>query len=78
MFFLPAEQLWIGEDLLQSVVVADAKGEDRLSWVAGKMPGYARREGQHHLPCDFNSTPGTGVKRQLPEFFYGPNLDANL
>lgn len=46
----PAQQLWIGEDLLQSAVVGDAKGEDGLSRVAGKMPGYARREGQHHLP----------------------------
>lgn len=57
--FLPAQQLWVGEDLLQSVVVADAKGEDGLSWVAGKMPGYARRERQHHLPCDLHNTSGT-------------------
>ncbi len=54
----PAEQLRIWEDLLQSVVVADAKGEDGLSWMAGKMPGYSRREGQHHLPCDLHHTSG--------------------
>lgn len=53
---LPAQQLWIGKDLLQSAVVADAKGEDGLRRVAGKMPGYARREGQHHLPCDLHNT----------------------
>lgn len=64
MLLLPAQQLWIGEDLLQSAVVADAKGEDGLSWVAGKMPGYACREGQHHLPCDFHSTSGTGGEKR--------------
>lgn len=53
---ITAQQLWIREDLLQSVVVADAKSEDRLSWVARKMPGYASREGQHHLPCDLHNT----------------------
>lgn len=56
IFILPAQQLWIREDLLQSVVVADAKSEDRLSWVARKMPGYASGEGQHHLPCDLHNT----------------------
>lgn len=59
MLFIPAQQLWIGEDLLQSAVIADAKGEDGLSWVAGKMSGYACREGQHHFPCDLHSTSGT-------------------
>lgn len=53
---ITAQQLRIGEDLLQSVVVANAKSEDGLSWVAGKMPGYASREGQHHLPCDLHNT----------------------
>lgn len=55
----PAQQLRVGEDLLQSAVVADAKCEDRLSRVAGKMPGYSCWEGQHHLSCDFHNTPGT-------------------
>lgn len=59
MFFLPAQQLRIGEDLLQAVVVANAKGKDGLSRVAGKMPGYASREGQHHLPCDLHNTSET-------------------
>lgn len=55
----PAQQLRVGEDLLQSAVVADAKREDRLGRVAGKMSGYSCREGQHHLSCDFHNTPGT-------------------
>lgn len=58
MQFAPAQQLWVGEDLLESAVVADAEGEDWLSWVAGKMPGYPRREGQNHLTCDLYNTPG--------------------
>lgn len=55
----PAQQLRVGEDLLQSAVVADAECEDRLSRVVGKMPGYSCWEGQHHLSCDFHNTPGT-------------------
>lgn len=55
----PAQQLRVGEDLLQSVVVADAEGEDRLRWVARKMPGYTRREGEHHLSCDLHHTSAT-------------------
>lgn len=55
----PAQQLWVGEDLLESAVVADAKREDGLSRVAGKMSGYPCWEGQHHLSCDFHNTPGT-------------------
>lgn len=63
---LPAQQLWIGEDLLQSSIVADAEGEGGLSWVAGKMPGYACREGQDHLPCDLHNTPETrGYEAEL-------------
>ncbi len=59
VLFSPAQELWIGEDLLQSAVIADAKGEDGLSWVAGKMPGDASREGQHHLASDLHHTSGT-------------------
>lgn len=55
----PAQQLRVGQDLLQSAEVADAEGEDGLSRVAGKMPGYSCWEGQHHLSCDFHNTPGT-------------------
>lgn len=55
----PAQQLRVGEHLLQPAVVADAECEDRLSRVVGKMPGYSRWEGQHHLSCDFDNTPGT-------------------
>lgn len=55
----PAQQLWVGEDLLESAVVADAKREDGLSRVAGKMSGYPCWEGQHHLSRDFHNTPGT-------------------
>lgn len=62
--FLPAQQLWIGEDLLQPVVVADGEGEDGLSWVAGKMSGYACREGQDHLSCDLHNTSGTAEKKR--------------
>lgn len=58
MRFAPAQQLWVGEDLLESAVVADAEGEDRLNRVAGKMPGYPRREGQNHLAGDLYNTPG--------------------
>lgn len=65
MLFLPAQQLWIGEDLLQSAVLADAKGEDGLCWVAGKVPGYARGEGQHHLPCDLHNTSGTDGEKEI-------------
>lgn len=73
--FLPAQQLWIGEDLLQSAVVADAKGEDGLSRVACKMPGYARREGQHHLPCDLHNTSGAeGEKRQNSDIMLNKNI----
>ena len=69
MLFLPAQQLRVGEDLLQSAVVADAECEDGLSRVAGKMPGDARWEGKHHLPCDLHNTSGTeGVKRQISSF----------
>lgn len=57
--FLPTQQLRIGEHLLQSAEVADAKGENGLSGVAWKMSGYSCREGQYHLPCDFDNTPGT-------------------
>lgn len=75
MLFLPAQQLWIGEDLLQPAIVADAKGEDGLSRVAGKMPSDARREGQHHLPCDLHHTSGTeGVERQISEQRHTPRI----
>lgn len=60
----PAQQLRVGQDLLQSAEVADAKGEDRLSRVVGKMSGYSRWEGQHHLSCDFHNTPGTPGGRE--------------
>jgi len=53
---LPAQQLRVGEDLLQSAEVADAKGKDGLRWVTSKMPGYTRRERQHHLSCDLHHT----------------------
>lgn len=55
----PAQQLWVGEDLLQPGVVADAKREHGLTWVAGKMSGYSGGEGQDHLPCDLHNTSGT-------------------
>lgn len=61
---LPAEQLWIGEDLLQSGVVADAKDEDRLSRVAGKMPGDACREGEHQFSGDLHYTPERAGKKE--------------
>lgn len=78
MLLLPAQQLWIREDLLQSAVVADAEGEDGLSRVAGKMPGYARREGQHHLPCDLHNASGTeGEKRQISEIMLNKNLHSH-
>lgn len=54
---LPAQQLRVGEDLLQSVVVADAKSEDGLSWVTGKMSSYACREGKHNFSSDLHHTP---------------------
>lgn len=63
----PAQQLWVGEDLLESAVVADAKREDGLSRVAGEMSGYPRWEGQHHLSRDFHNTPGTPGGRESKE-----------
>ena len=56
---LPAEELWVGQDLLQPVVVTDAEGEDGLGRLAGKVPGDARRERQNDLPGDLHHTPGT-------------------
>ena len=56
---LPAEELWVGQDLLQTVVVTDAEGEDGLGGLAGKVPGDASRERQHDLPGDLHHTPGT-------------------
>ena len=44
MLLLPAEELWVGQDLLQPVVVTDAEGEDGLRGLAGKVPGDASRE----------------------------------
>lgn len=69
VLFLPAQKLWVREDLLQSVVVADAESEDRLSGVAGKMSGYTRRERQHHLSCDLHNTSGEEAEeRKVSEF----------
>lgn len=52
----PAEQLWIGQDLLQAAVAADDEGEDGLSRVASEVPGYTCREGEDHLPGDLHRT----------------------
>lgn len=63
----PAQQLRVGEDLLQAAVVADAEGEGRLSRLAGKVSGYSCWEGQHHLSCDLHNapvTPGGGERKE--------------
>lgn len=59
----PAQQLRVGEDLLQTAVVADAEGEDGLSRVTGKVPGDTCREGKDHFTCDLHHTSAKEGKR---------------
>lgn len=59
---LPAQQLWVGKDLVQLTVLADGEGQHWWTGVAGEVSGDPCWERQHHLTSDLHQTPTTHSK----------------